>query len=298
LPGHIFRDVDEEKAARWGEALWKLLRQEISIVLPRSLKGQDTFDFINQRLVNYILTRLVVRGVQIDEETRGLDEETRFTSWAELVEDILDVSAERRDEIAFYISKICSRINRKGGQLTDKQRRVIKRFAKDHGHSCYICGQALTFEATNASQANDNAAKAEAQKIGTDWRTFEIDHLFPQSRGGDRSPDNLAACCNSCNKLKDKNLSYADLLIEKAITSSISEKTIKDVLGNKDMKFALLWKQKGACAMCVRDLHSLSDERLHLIRQNDNDAYHFLNAAIVCTPCNETYQLNGVQIRE
>jgi hypothetical protein len=36
------------------------------------------------------------------------------------------------------------------------------------------------------------------------WRQLSIDHLIPQTLGGDDSSDNLVTCCKRCNELKRK----------------------------------------------------------------------------------------------
>jgi hypothetical protein len=39
---------------------------------------------------------------------------------------------------------------------------------------------------------------------------FEVDHIFPRSRGGGDTLDNLALCCRHCNSRKRKYIEFID----------------------------------------------------------------------------------------
>lgn len=295
LEKEYFLGVDvPEKTAHWGEMLWKLLLRELSLELPRGLKNIEQFGFINQRLVNYILTRLVVQGVRIYQDNSGLDEDTIARKLENLVEDILDLSDQVRDDIVSYLVRICPRLNtNNGSKPTKPQNGKMRFFARERGHRCYICGQQLTFRSDAVSDSESDDDRKNREK-----RFFEADHIFPMSRGGGRGSDNLAASCNSCNKLKDDSISFADFMIETAITKSSNPANIINRVANSRMQFALLWKQRGACAMCNEEFYRKDSETLFLHRKNDNDCYHFLNSEIVCALCNDEFELNGVLVRE
>lgn len=39
------------------------------------------------------------------------------------------------------------------------------------------------------------------------WLSLEVDHIIPQSKGGNNEPNNLVTSCNVCNKYKSSYLS-------------------------------------------------------------------------------------------
>jgi 5-methylcytosine-specific restriction endonuclease McrA len=124
---------------------------------------------------------------------------------------------------------------------------------------------------------------------------FEVEHLFPQKRGGSRAPANLTAACKSCNKYKDVLINFSDLPVETFLTSSSKPENIKSAFGGVK-KFALLWRQAGCCARCDLPFYEAQDERLILLRRNDDDAYHFFNVEITCGACGEQ-DPKGVELR-
>jgi 5-methylcytosine-specific restriction endonuclease McrA len=285
-----FRDDAHEKMEDWGRQLWRLLRENLEFDTPKLFRNRDDFQYLAERLTNYAVARLIARGMVVENETFGLPEDARNTAFTEVVDDILDVAEAIRDNVVWYLSRICSRIRKSGSNLTPAQSRSIKRFAASHAHRCYVCGQHLNY---SASVATDDAGEPNVYS----WRRFEIDHIFPQKRGGGRNRGNLAACCESCNKYKDVFLSFADFAIENVITPSADPVNVRAKFDGKH-KFALLWRQLGACALCDTKFHDSPDERLFLQRRDKRDVFHFLNVQLVCGPCADTHSLEGVLIRE
>ncbi|MET3909981.1 5-methylcytosine-specific restriction endonuclease McrA [Bradyrhizobium sp. S3.3.6] len=299
---YAFRDFSDEKSEEWGERLWKLLRMHVAVDIAPVLRDRDRYEYINDRLVNFILARLVTRGVQIHKATSALPEEVRLEQWAEAVSDVLNVAQEVCDDMAWHLSKICPRIVSGGAKLSNYQKRTIKRFARANSHRCYICGQHLEYADAKpeaVEKEDEGEATKEVDKVEKAFaprRGFEIDHIFAQKRGGGRSSANVAACCEDCNKYKDVLLSYADFPLENAITSSVG-KNVKAAFGGRN-KFALLWRQSGSCAICGTKFHDTEDERLFLVRRNRQDSYHSMNVDIACGQCGADQSLEGVQLRE
>jgi hypothetical protein len=288
---YLFRDRSPVRSEEWGERLWKLLRLHVSIEVTGGLRDRESYEYMTDRLVNFVLARLVVRGIQI--QNQAPTEEIRFEKWTEAVSDVLDVPPPVRDDVVWHLSKICPRAaSAAGTSLKTHQRDKVTEFARRHSHRCYICGQYLEYD-EYASDDSDEEAKAQFE-----MRRFEIDHLFPQGRGGGRSPRNLGACCNSCNRYKDSLLSYADFIVENAIMTSSSAESVAKTFGGKT-RFALLWRQQGTCALCDKKFHDADDERLYLFRRNPEDSYHFLNVDIACGPCADQQRApRGVLLRE
>lgn len=273
----------------WGEQLWRLISGLITLELPISIVDPDDYAFVRVRLVNHLLSRLVVRGQQICTENLSLGEDVVVEKLVEYVSTILRASDEDLDRIAFYLFRACNRARTRAARITSSQKRQIEGFAVKWRHRCYLCGQHLHYPTLPHPDADDSVPS---------WRSFEIDHLFPVKRGGSRDPSNLASCCQSCNKYKDVLLSFADLPVEAHITISTDPQTLGKVFGGR-AQFALLWRQRGECARCSIKFHDASDERLMLVRRNEDDAYHFINAEIVCGDCADTLGFGkGTLLRE
>ena len=286
---YAFKEEAPEKAEDWGRRLWSLLQAHVGLPSPTGIRQPEEFTFISERLTNYLLARLLTRSVVASAEVKGLPREELDRRLVEIVDDVLDVSEHVRDEVVWYLDKICDRIEKGGSELTDAQRRRILASATAAAHRCYMCGQELSYP--DRPHPDDPPGNVKND------RGFEIDHIFPGARGGSRHPGNLGACCSSCNRFKMDRLSFVDILLEAAITSSVSPETIRRLFGSGPMVLALLWRQDARCAMCSKKFHDSADERLILQRRDEQDVFHFLNVQLICGNCGDS-GMAGVLIRE
>lgn len=284
-------DDVEDKKEDWGPRLWSLISFAIDFEPPVVLVDREAYGFVRDRMISYIHARLVTRARQIDLEMATFPEDARQDRLAEMVEEVLSLGEQQRQEIAWLLSRISARIRRKGAVLTTPQRRGVEDFASGNGHRCYICGRALHYA---------DLPHPEADIENANYRSFELDHMFPQKRGGSRSRANLAACCESCNKFKDVKLSFADEAVEAFITASMDIEKVARAFHAR-ARFLVLWRQKGECARCSIKLYDAPDERLFLFRKNQGDAYHFLNVEIGCGTCGDLHagaEEEGIKIRD
>jgi hypothetical protein len=283
------REEAPDKATNWGEQLWTLLASEVRLEVPTFIVDREAYDFVRTRLVNHLLSRLVVRAKQARAANAALPDETRAEAIRRAVDDVIALPEERQALISYLLTRIVDRIERRGATLTAVQKARVTGFARARRHRCYICGRRL-FYGDDAVHDPDEEKEA--------FRSFELDHLFPQARGGGRGSDNLAACCESCNKYKDVNLSFADFPIEMSQSPSLNPVQVAKVFDGR-IKFALLWRQGGACARCGKKFHDTADERLYLVRRDVDDAYHFTNVQVACGECEDGDMLDeGIKIRD
>lgn len=274
---YAFWDDVDEKKEDWGPRLWSLISSTVDFDPPVVLVDRDAYGFVRDRMVSFIHARLVTRARQIDAEMAAFPEDARQDRLAEMVGEVLTLGEGQLQDMAWLLSRIAARIRRKGGVLTTAQRAEVEEFASANRHRCYICGRGLHYEAV---------PHPEAGMANANYRSFEIDHMFPQGRGGGRSRSNLAACCESCNKFKDVKLSYADDVVESLLTVSQDGARVERTF-NAKARFLVLWRQRGECARCSIKFYAASDERLFLFRRNPADAYHFMNVEIGCGTCGD-----------
>lgn len=293
---YAFREPEEHRAEDWSSLLWEMLHTLLAPgIRMEGLKDADELaSIMSERLVNYAFSRVVVSGCYWLEE-KGIPEDALALTdgMLDAVDDVLDVADEQtKQQIAYFLSKICTRISREQASLNQTQSRVIRRFALANGHRCYLCGCELHFGKERPYGLGSEAAITEKR----DQRTFEIEHMWAQERGGSRSRANLAACCASCNKLKSHLISFVDFPIEQIITNASSEEGIKAAI-NKQFRLALLWKQKGCCGACERHFFDMDTETMYLVRREKDQPMHFLNLQLACAGCNDQRSLEGVLIR-
>jgi 5-methylcytosine-specific restriction endonuclease McrA len=101
------------------------------------------------------------------------------------------------------------------------RRNMLTWAAREHRH-CYLCGITLNFDLGQTANDND----------------VTLDHLWPQSYGGESTDENLLPACRSCNtKLKKSIPSWAGCAIQ---TLTIRREPSKEALKiDKMFRFAL-----------------------------------------------------------
>lgn len=98
-------------------------------------------------------------------------------------------SLAHKNNRAMYCSKTCKSMDhnfkhRGGSRLTTARRRVI--IERDLA-TCYLCKTVLAY------------------------KDIELDHLVPQSRGGDSGPSNLSVTCLKCNRSRGNRIEVEQL---------------------------------------------------------------------------------------
>lgn len=285
---------DTHKSEDWALPLWEFIEARVPFSIDTSvLRGDELARVMHDRFINYVFARLVVGACHALKPHLKLEigDEVRVDALTEAVEAVIDVDAGDRDRIAWYLDRIGERILRKQANLSDGQAKAVNRFASTNGHRCYLCGRALHYK--NRPFGEDGADRIEETR---DARSFEIEHVWSQARGGSRHRSNLAASCKACNRLKKHLLSFADMALEQIITTASSPESVRSSMSS-DSKFALLWKQGGCCAVCDDFFYNADKETVFLVKKENNQPYHFFNMMAVCEDCNATHNLDGITIR-
>lgn len=291
---YSFEESDLNRAEDWALPLWRYIQLNVPFSVDVSaLKDQELAEVLHERFVSYVFSRLVVGACHALERAmqQDADAESHATLLADSVDAVLDVDANVRDTMGWYLNRIAKRILGCQASPSPGQRKAIVRRATENGHRCYLCGRTLHYK--NRPFGTDDTPHID--KIRTKL-AFEIEHIWSQARGGGRGRANLAASCNECNKLKRHLVSYADIAIEQIMTTATSPDSIRAAMSG-DARFALIWRQSGCCAVCSKAFYEIDSEHLFLVKREISQPYHFLNMMAVCRDCDSAYQLNGVDLR-
>ena len=291
------------KTEDWAQPLWDYVRANVPFQVQVSAIRDDALaEMLHERFVNYVYSRLVVTGCYALGQLPPPDPEVDQAAQREqalqaAVESVLDVIPEIRDRMVYYLERICPRVLGKKAELSKPQRNAVIRMAVEQGHRCYLCGRDLHFPKVRPF-GKDGENEEQEKRIAEirKKRTFTIEHLWSQARGGSRDRTNLAACCFECNNLKKHLISFADVALEQIITTATEgDSLLADMPAMS--RLAVLLRQGGCCELCERKLHDLDAEALFLARREPDQPFFFLNIMFVCPDCNQSNELNGVQMR-
>lgn len=291
---YAFEESDLNRAEDWALPLWRYVQSNVQFSADVSaLRDQDLAKILHERFVSYIFSRLVVGACHALEKAtqQGADATSRSNLLADSVDAVLDIDADVRDTMAWYLIRIAERILGNQAKPSSGQRKAIVRRATEHGHRCYLCGRTMHYKKRPLGTDDTPHIDKIREKLA-----FEIEHIWSQARGGSRARANLAASCNECNKLKRHLVSFTDIAIEQIMTTATSPGSIRASM-SADARFALIWRQKGCCAFCSKAFYDIDTEHLFLVKRETSQPYHFLNMMAVCRDCDSKHQLNGVDLR-
>lgn len=287
----------------YGEELWTLIWHLCSSQVGSPLRDHEMSEVVRQRTTGYIVSRLIVEARRVrrgfSDEPLGETAERYLTQLLDdLVDRILDVSEANRNRASDLLLKITRRLSLKQGEATPGQANAIETFAEASGHRCYICAAPLRYRPFDEKTIQHlTPDKQESAAFEHNRRRYELEHIYPQSKGGTRSPHNLASCCRECNKFKDDLTTFAELQIEPIIVVSDDPTRVKETFGARQ-RFGLFWRQQGRCRSCAQPFYEKHDERLFVVRREKSDAYHFLNTQIICGECHDLGDYEGFHFRD
>ncbi|TFZ60900.1 hypothetical protein E4V01_03580, partial [Methylorubrum sp. Q1] len=246
----------------YGEELWSLVWRLTETQAESPLRDTEMKDIARQRLTGYIVSRLLAEAYRIRTGFPHGPLSDTMEHWLtklldEMIERMLDTSEVEKNQISDLLSNITRRVALRHGEPSDSQKNAIATFAETNGHRCYLCAAPLNYSdfAENLSQ-HLPLEEQEELKQKHNKRRYELEHIYPASKGGSRSPYNLSACCNECNKFKANMTTFAELPIETMLVSSDKSDRVRETFG-KRQRFGLFWRQHGRCKSCERPFFQL-----------------------------------------
>jgi 5-methylcytosine-specific restriction endonuclease McrA len=143
-------------------------------------------------------------------------------------------------------------------------RNELRRVGRNRERKCYICGGAVDYRRNN--------------NVDEGW---SIDHVWPQSLGGQSSSPNLRIACRECNSnLKGDTIDDSDFHYEHFSKQSASFADYFERERDKELEAAVYAKTDYRCAVCKRSAAQVGS--LRIARIEPSDSWHFLNLAPFC----------------
>lgn len=153
-------------------------------------RGEGLAEFFREISVVNLACRIVRAGASLQRAagqrpSRGTDAPTFLQDYRNFCRQQLLIPEAAVDQL---IRIAVRALDASRGGISDTLRRGLKRRTARTHPNCYMCGQSLDFDEVDVN------------------RKFELDHVWPQSYGGNSIEENLLPACGSCNR---KKMDYA-----------------------------------------------------------------------------------------
>ncbi len=211
-------------------------------------------------LVSYLTRRLITAAEYIKRKYNNEGYPDGF--YIQKIRDYLieqtRLPSDQREKILAMLLECLSARSRKVPVKTKQRMRTI---AQKDGLKCYICGCDMDFS------------------LRDEYLAAIIEHVWPNSMGGDRHETNLRVSCKKCSDNKHNYMESSDFHYE--------EICLVDEEGSEDFNKKLtrqhkiaVWTKSGySCILCGKPA---SEGTLGFARRNINDNWHFLNMDAYC----------------
>jgi hypothetical protein len=282
-------DENSSKYTSYGYQLIKIIESILDKYKTSIIKDEEYQEATNQRLIDYIVMRIINIGHYYKNLYTFESFEYEKTLLKKL-KNLLEVEDQVLNKIFLITKTIC--INYDKTDPSPNQKNKIRSTAKAKGHNCYICGRKL--DADKQTDLKKAQIKEKHEKGEYKYNLLEIEHILPRTYGGGLNKENITVACENCNKLKDDKLSYSNCYFEGFLPNNDKEVTIKSKL-TKDLKFSLLYKQKFKCANCNVKFYNLENENFVFYKKENDEPFHFTNVLVCCEKCSDKNQIEGIK---
>lgn len=250
------------------------LRNYLSNIYPKNTGGETAFlsrldkallakgefiDLAYNSSINYMVRRLINTAEFIRAQT---EESSLFIyRLKSFLKEEMEFTKEQVEALTSLL-KECSDVSQRDiapSVRTTLIDEVSK--AKTNAH-CYICGKSLDISSSDG---------------------YTLDHLWPQSLGGQSDISNLQFSCSDCNKRKGNIIDSSDYHYEQFSLTKIPGDNEFERKFTGEFRIALVTRNSFKCSNCEKEISDVG--ALDFERKNLQDSWHFLNVDAYCKTC-------------
>ncbi|NMC85960.1 MAG: HNH endonuclease [Anaerolineaceae bacterium] len=218
-------------------------------------------EVIYKSSINYLVRRLIKTAQYIKKTSGEISDALYFSELRNLLNNELDFPKGQIEKILILLLECVIASEKKPTQKTKDR---VVRMARDQGKKCYICGCDMDFTQNNMDQS------------------VEVEHLWPNSLGGQSVDSNLIACCRRCNQAKHDYLDADDFHYEE-ISFNTEDFPEEHTLRDREQKIALLARSAYKCSYRRCKATPSSSGEFTYFRRNPGDSWHYLNIDTFCS---------------
>lgn len=192
---------------------WDSLRSSI----PLRSHTEQYVELFQEVLTTNLTCRVVSLGCSLA-ATRSIEDPVFGREFKEALGDSIGIP---RSVISDVLRNAVPAVAVAGHGFTPKEKKQIRDAARALGASCYMCGQALDY--------SPNA---------TGHQVYTLEHVWPNSYGGDSIPENALPACQGCNVAKGNFATWGMVAVQSLILGLTPDPDKLDGI-DKTFKFAL-----------------------------------------------------------
>lgn len=175
--------------------------ERLSTALLVTGRGNQLAEFFQEITVVNLACRIVRAGNSLLRErdgrlARSTQDPTFLREYREFLRERLLVPHNKVDHLLRMAVRAVDASNE---SISEARRGKLKRQAHRTHRECYMCGTELDFDEEDVH------------------RRFELDHIWPQSFGGNSHDDNLLPVCGGCNRKKGNYATWGMVAIQSLI---------------------------------------------------------------------------------
>lgn len=216
---------------------------------------------VYQSSLNYLVRRLIRTAQSIKKNCNGLSDFMFYERLRNFIKSELEIFPGKVEGIFILLIECLKNSSDKPSQKTKD--RIIRK-AKEQNLKCYFCGCDLDFIQPNLPES------------------AEIEHLWPNSLGGDSSDSNLVVSCRKCNQAKCDYIDSSDFHFEEICLNATDDFKEFSTQMKREYEVALWGKNDFSCTHGKCKSSPKNSGEFTLVKRNYNDSWHFLNIDAYC----------------
>ncbi len=230
----------------------------------RALKAEGEFAlYVYESSINHMVRRLITGAKfvrrQCKNEGREADEGYLVNQIRKFVNSNVVLPKNRTELVVIFL---LASINLKRRETKGVAEHLRRNSGGRPIETCYICGKSLDFHSKDQHDS------------------VEVEHIWPNTFGGQSREFNYKLACHACNQVKKDAIDAADFHYEHICVDANKEDNSFNNQMKREFKMALWAKCQYSCNKCKAPASEVGE--LCLCRKEPTDSWHFFNIDAYC----------------
>jgi hypothetical protein len=199
-----------------GRSNWESLRRSFAL----SCRSDEYVELFQEVMTANLTCRTVSLGRSLAKEMSPGDPVYE----SELKSALIGTIGIPVSEVATILRGTTDAVKAAEHDFSPREKERLRKAAKLHNVRCYMCGGAIDYDG-----------------VGKEWQAYTLEHVWPQSYGGDSIDENALPACHGCNEKKADFATWGMVAVQSLILGlNPSNDKLEEI--DKTFKFAMLYR--------------------------------------------------------